>query len=62
MKPMSKPAKTVKTIKQHNTPKTKIGSGDYYGTGVRQKVGKQLDSYVDIPYGKKTKTPPKSMA
>jgi hypothetical protein len=54
--------KSVKSIKQHNTPKTKTGSGDYYGTGVRQKVGKQLDSYVDIPYGKKTKTPPKSMA
>ena len=62
MKSMSKPVKTVKSIKQHNTPNSKTGSGDYYGTGVRQKVGKQLDSFVNIPYGKKTKTPPKSMA
>ena len=65
MKPMIKSSKAVKSIKatkQHNTPNSKVGSGDYYGTGVRQKVGKQRDSYVDIPYGKSTKTPPKSMA
>jgi hypothetical protein len=54
--------KGLKPLKNSHTPNTKFGMGDNYGTGVKQKIGRQIDSYVDIPYGKKTKTPPKSMA
>lgn len=46
----------------HASP-SKMGSGDYYGTGVRQKVGKMRGSYIDnvIPETK-MKIPPKRVA
>lgn len=46
-----------------HTAKTKYGSGDFYGTGVRQKVGKSRMSYVNPPLSKSAlKKPPKTLA
>ena len=50
--------KNSKVTNAH-TSKSKMGSGDYYGTGVKQKVGKQITSTLDYssPTIKKTKKP-----
>lgn len=43
---------------------TSLGMGDYYGSGIRAKVGKMRDSYSPeiTPLSKKgLKTPPKSV-
>lgn len=47
-----------------HTPKTKKGMGDYYGTGVKNPVGKVRDMTAGInPLDKKRlKSPPKSLA
>lgn len=46
-----------------HTAKTKFGSGDFYGSGVRQKVGKSIISYINQPLSKsKLKKPPKTLA
>lgn len=52
-----KPPKTA------HTSDSQKGSGDYYGTGIRNKVGKVRDvmGYTDMPK-KKLKIPPKSLA
>jgi len=43
---------------------TRYGMGDYYGTGVKQKIGTVRQDYMgnisSVP--KKLKTPPKSLA
>jgi hypothetical protein len=55
--------KKVKTIKQWHTSKDKTGSGDYYGTGVRQPFGKIRDVMGSGPIDLKKKgKPPKSLA
>lgn len=43
---------------------TSMGMGDYYGTGVKQKIGKMRSPTVGItPLSpKKMKTPPKTLA
>ncbi len=42
---------------------TKLGMGDFYGSGVRNKVGRIRDSYVTNPSKPKSlKKPPKSLA
>jgi hypothetical protein len=39
------------------------GSGDYYGTGIRNPMGRVRSSYFDMPLSKKAlKKPPKSLA
>lgn len=46
-----------------HTPKSPKGSGDYYGTGVKQKVGKVIDGLGQKPLDqKKIKKPPRSLA
>lgn len=44
---------------------TSLGMGDYYGTGIKQKIGKVRDSYTPMarPASKKQlKIPPKTLA
>ena len=49
--------------KEWHASSAKTGSGDYYGTGFRQKVGKMRSGYMDNPMpGVKTKIPPKKLA
>ena len=49
--------------KAAHTPKKQLGMGDYYGSGVRAKVGKVRDVFgVDKPTSKKTGKPPRSLA
>lgn len=46
-----------------HTAKTKYGSGDFYGSGVRQKFGKSVISTTNQPLSKsKLKKPPKTLA
>lgn len=56
--------KKSRTNKEWHTPNTKYGMGDYYGTGIKQKVGRIREDYMafnDMP-SKKLKRPPKSLA
>lgn len=54
----------MKKFKEAHSANKKFGVGDYYGTGVRQKVGKMredsLGAIAVTP--KKLKNPPKSLA
>lgn len=51
-------------VKQWHTSSDKVGMGDYYGTGIKNPVGRLRDSYLDIKPKSKKKfgSPPKSMA
>jgi len=40
--------KKIKGLKQSHTPNTKIGKGDEYGSGIKQKMGKTLDSSMSL--------------
>jgi len=54
----------VKTPMNAHTPKTKIGMGDYYGTGIRQKFGRMREDsmgMMDVT-PEKLKKPPRSLA
>ena len=54
-----------KIRKQAHVADSKFGMGDFYGTGVRNKVGKIRSGYTPgtNPVGKKgLKKPPKSLA
>lgn len=53
-----------KPLKQAHTANTKYGMGDYYGTGVKQKLGRMRDDSMGMLSltPKKLKTPPKSLA
>ncbi len=56
-------AKPSKRIKEAHTAPTKYGMGDYYGTGIKQKMGKVRDTYLDNKISsKKMGKPPKSLA
>lgn len=58
----SKPSKSKKPRFSH-TDNTKYGMGDYYGTGLRAKVGKMRDvTEMSNISSKKLGTPPKSLA
>lgn len=59
-----KPVKKAKSIKQFHTANTKIGKGDSYGTGIKQKVGKSIVNSMDyhMPKPNSLKKPPKSLA
>ncbi len=55
--------KSVKGNKQRNVPNSKIGTGDFYGTGVKNKMGKSIYNSMEPKMGnKKLGTPPKSLA
>ncbi len=42
---MKKAATPIKRIKQAHSSNDKMGSGDYYGTGIKNKTGKMIRSY-----------------
>lgn len=50
--------------KQAHTDNTKYGMGDYYGTGIKAKIGKMRDDSVGMVILDKNqlKKPPKSLA
>ena len=55
--------KSLKPAQPAHTSRSKIGSGDYYGTGIKQKVGRMREDYLnDIIKPSKLKKPPKSLA
>jgi hypothetical protein len=49
-----------KSSKEVHVAPTKYGMGDYYGTGIKAKVGKVVENMVQ-PVTKNTGTPPKSV-
>jgi hypothetical protein len=54
--------KLPKPNKQSHVQNTKYGMGDYYGQGIRQKMGKSIVNQTMIPLSKKKiGTPPKSI-
>lgn len=58
--------KSKKNSPRHewHTAQTKFGMGDYYGTGIKQKIGRLRDSSLDANPVSKSKLgkPPKSLA
>jgi hypothetical protein len=56
--------KPLKAPKQAHTSNSKIGMGDNYGTGVRQKFGKMREDSMGMieVTPKKLKKPPRSLA
>lgn len=55
--------KKVKTPMNAHTPKTQIGMGDHYGSGIRNPVGRMRDdSMINHATTKKLGKPPKSLA
>ncbi len=63
MKDINSSMKPKKTVKQHNTSRSQIGMGDFYGTGMKQKVGRTKDIMTEKNLTKKQmKSPPKSLA
>jgi hypothetical protein len=49
--------------KQAHTSQTKMGMGDYYGTGFTGKIGSIRDDQITMPVKPKAlKTPPKNLA
>ena len=57
------PSNEAKTHEAHTSP-TKFGMGNYYGTGVKAKLGRmRSDSMGIAPVNRKQfKTPPKTLA
>lgn len=56
--------KNEKTHYESHTANTKYGMGDFYGTGIKAKIGKVREDFVNFSPSiqKKLKTPPKSLA
>ncbi len=55
--------KKTKALKNAHTSNSKIGVGDYYGTGIRNPIGRMVDNYTDSPKSVQKKgKPPKSLA
>lgn len=57
--------KKSKVYKEAHSANKKIGMGDYYGSGIKQKVGRVRSSYSpgSNPVSpEKLKTPPRSLA
>ncbi len=55
--------KSRKPLKNAHTANTKYGMGDYYGTGIRAKLGKVRNVLGTTNLSpKKVKTPPRSLA
>lgn len=58
-----KAGKPLKRTKEAHASPSKTGSGDYYGSGIKQKVGIMREDYLSYPISqKKMKNPPKSLA
>ncbi len=57
-----KSQKHINTIKQRNTPTSKIGMGDYNGTAIKQKVGRPISIMTENPAKMKKGKPPRSLA
>lgn len=53
--------KKPKASKEWHGSKSKFGMGDYYGSGVRNPIGRVRDSYINTP-SKNINKPPKSLA
>lgn len=56
--------KKMKGLKTAHTSNSQMGMGDFYGSGIKQKVGRVREDYINMP-SKKTnniKKPPKSLA
>lgn len=51
-----KPMKAPKGLKQAHTPNSPKAKFDMYGSGVRNPIGKKVDSYMDIAKPKNQKT------
>ena len=58
-----KNSKSVKRTKEWHASPSKYGMGDYYGTGIKQKVGRVRDNSMGLnPVSeKKLKIPPRSL-
>lgn len=54
--------KNLKPIKQTHTSRSKTGSGDYYGSAIKQKMGRAKDIMLESPMKPKKMKPPKSLA
>lgn len=56
--------KKLKKGKEWHAPKTKIGSGDYYGTAIKNPQGRVRESTLEFQSAtpKSLKKPPKSLA
>lgn len=56
--------KKTKKLEFAHTPRSPQGMGDYYGTGVRQPLGKMRSDSMGMVQvtPKELKTPPKSLA
>jgi len=53
----------MKPRKNAHTSSMKKGMGDYYGSGVRNPIGKSIDVFPEkAPRSKGVKKPPKSLA
>lgn len=52
-----------KANKQAHTPKSPKGMGDYYGMGIKNKMGRIISGFgMDSIKSNKLKKPPKSLA
>ncbi len=56
--------KPPKSIKTSHTSNSKIGMGDYYGAGIKNKTGRVIEDMVNYSAvtKKSLKKPPKSLA
>jgi len=55
--------KPPKPLKNSHTANTKYGMGDFYGSGVRNPVGRVREGFgMDTITKKKLKTPPRGLA
>jgi hypothetical protein len=56
--------KKIKTPMESHTPKNKIGMGDHYGSGIKNKIGRMReDSMGMMPVDRKgLNNPPRSLA
>ncbi len=53
----------MKPKKEWHASSAKVGMGDFYGTGIKQKVGRVREDYMSNPISnKKMGKPPKSLA
>jgi hypothetical protein len=49
--------------KTAHTSSSKVGSGDFYGSGIRNKMARTIENMVEMPMPKgKMKRPPKTLA
>ena len=54
--------KNLKKGKEWHASSSKSGSGDYYGSAIKQKVGRAKDIMLESPLKPKKMKPPKSLA